>query len=164
MRSSRVLAPLAAVCTVLAVPLAVQSATKTATFNVTATIQNDCTISAAALAFGNVGTVTANVDAVSQVTITCTPMTNYTVGLDGGSVVGSTVADRKMSKGTDRLGFQLYRDAARTQVWGLTVGTDTAGGTGTGTTETITVYGRIMPQNTPPAGNYSNTITATITY
>jgi spore coat protein U-like protein len=69
-----------------------------------------------------------------------------------------------MASGTNQLAFQLYRNAARTQIWGQTAGTDTLGGTGTGTVATVNVYGRIPTQLTPPAGAYETQITATISY
>jgi spore coat protein U-like protein len=37
-------------------------------------------------------------------------------------------------------------------------------GTGTGLTQTLTVYGRVAPQTTPKPGTYSDTIIATVTY
>jgi spore coat protein U-like protein len=58
----------------------------------------------------------------------------------------------------------LYRDSARSLTWGQTVGTDTAAGTGTGAAQTLTVYGRVAPQNTPAAGTYTSTVTATVTF
>jgi spore coat protein U-like protein len=60
--------------------------------------------------------------------------------------------------------FQLYRDAARIQVWGETSGVNTFGDTGTGIPVPITVYGRVPPQTAPTAGSYLAQITATITY
>ena len=51
------------------------AATKTAKFNVTATVQADCTVAATDLAFGNVGLLASNVDSSSTITITCTPTT-----------------------------------------------------------------------------------------
>jgi spore coat protein U-like protein len=60
--------------------------------------------------------------------------------------------------------YGLYRDAARSLAWGATTGVNTASGTGTGTTQTLTVYGRVAPQTTPKAGTYTDTIVATVTY
>jgi len=144
--------------------LVAQAATKTATFKVSATVQSDCTITATDLAFGNVGLVTANVDATSTLTITCTSGTAYTIALNAGTAAASTIANRRMASGANSLGFQLYRDAGRSQIWGETSGTDTLGGSGTGSAASVTVYGRIAPQAAPPAGAYETTITATITY
>lgn len=140
------------------------AATKTAKFNVTATVQSDCTVTATNLAFGTVGILSANVDATSTITVTCTPNTAYKVGLNAGTASGSTVDNRLMTNGSETMAFQLYSDAQRTQIWGDTVSTNTVGGSGTGQAKNITVYGRIPPQPTPQVGNYSTEITATITY
>jgi spore coat protein U-like protein len=69
-----------------------------------------------------------------------------------------------MINGTNTVGYQLYRDTGRTQVWGTTIGTDTVAGTGNGTSQAITVYGRVPPQTTPPAATYNDTVNVTVTY
>jgi len=140
------------------------AATKTAKFNVTATVQSDCTVTATNLAFGTLGLIQSNVDATSTITITCTPNTAYTVGLNEGTVAGSRIDNRLMGNGAATLTFQLYSNSQRTQVWGTTDGVDTVGGSGTGLATNLTVYGRIPTQNTPTVGNYATEITATITY
>jgi spore coat protein U-like protein len=58
----------------------------------------------------------------------------------------------------------LYSNAGRTTVWGNTVGTDTVAGTGTGATQSLTVYGRVPVQSTPGAGTYTDTVITTVTY
>ena len=140
------------------------AATKTAKFNVTATVQSDCTVTATNLAFGSVGILQANVDATSTISITCTPNTAYQLGLNEGTAAGSTVDARLMANGTATMQFQLFSDSQRTQIWGNTDGTNTVGGSGTGQASNYTVYGRIPPQTAPAVGNYATEITATITY
>ena len=141
------------------------AATKTAKFNVTATVENDCTVNATNLAFGTVGLLSENVDATSTITVTCTPQTPYSVGLNEGTVAGSTVDTRLMASGSSTIEFQLYSNAARTQVWGQTPIVNTVGGMGNGQATNFTVYGRIRPQApAPKAGDYATEITATIIY
>ncbi|CAJ0733429.1 Csu type fimbrial protein [Ralstonia mannitolilytica] len=149
----------------LAAPGYLGAATKTTTFTVSLTLQNDCAISANALNFGTQGVLSANVDQTTSLSVTCSAAAPYNVGLDAGTTTGSTIAARLLAgTGTATVGYQLYRDMARTQIWGNTVGTDTVTGTGTGTAQTLTVYGRVPPQNTPAAGTYTSTVTATITF
>jgi spore coat protein U-like protein len=149
-------------------PFAAYAATKTTTFTVTLTLQNDCNIAATPLSFGTSGVIAANIDQTTTVTVTCTNAATYNVGLDAGAVTGSTIANRLMAgaAGTPvpTVAYQLYRDAARTLIWGNTVGTDTLGGTGNGAAQPLTVYGRVAPQTTPAAGTYTATVTATITF
>ena len=94
----------------------------------------------------------------------CTNGTPYTVGLDGGLSGATNPTQRKMTQGTAFVLYGLYRDAARSQAFGNTIGTNTAAGTGTGLSQTLTVYGRVAPQATPAPGTYTDTITATLTY
>ncbi len=165
MPSPRHLTTLAAASLALAMPHSGWCATKTATFTVQATVISDCSIiSAPNINFGNVGVMTANLDITSTLTVSCTPGTTYTLSLDGGSASGSTVANRLMAQGANTLQYQLYSDSGRTQVWGMTPGTDTTGGTGTGSNSVYTIYARMPPQSTPPVGVYTSTVTATISY
>jgi spore coat protein U-like protein len=65
---------------------------------------------------------------------------------------------------TDFVNYSLFRDAARTSNWGNTVGTDTLAGSASGSTDTLTVYGRIPVQATGSAGAYTDTVNVTVTY
>ncbi|NOV22055.1 spore coat U domain-containing protein [Cupriavidus necator] len=146
-------------------PLSLGAATKTTTFQVRLTLANDCAISVTDLDFGSQGVLAANIDQSSNLTVTCTSGAAYTVGLDAGSATGSTIATRLLiGPAAATVGYQLYRDSARAQVWGNTPATDTISGTGNGTAQTIPVYGRVPPQTTPAAGAYTSTVTATITF
>lgn len=147
---------------------AANAATATTTFQVTATVANACAVSATDLAFGTynqtAGTATDN---ISTVTVNCTTDAAYTVALSAGTGTGATVASRKMASGaTNLLSYTLYRDSGRTQLWGVTTGTDTVPGTGNGTGQALTVYGRIFANQsaTAPAGSYADTVTATVTF
>ena len=142
-----------------------ESATTTTTFTVQMTITASCVInSAAALNFGSAGVIAAAVDQTSTLQVQCTNATPYNIGLDVGLGAGATVASRKMTNGGSTINYTLYRDGARSLVWGNTVGTDTVAGTGNGAGQTYTVYGRVPAQTTPAAALYSDTITVTVTY
>jgi len=120
--------------------------------------------------FGNVtGGIPANIDQTATVTLTCLKNTAYQVSLDNGQNNPAATSTRRMSTtiGGSRyyLGYELYRDAARSQRWGNTLTVDTASGTGTGTAQQLTIYGRVPPMTgQPPAGTYNDRITVTITY
>jgi len=142
------------------------AATTTTTFVVQATIIQDCSVSATNMNFGTLGLLTINYDANSVITPVCTAGTVYNLGLDGGTVAGSAPGARLLGNaGGSTILFDLYRDAARSTMWGNTAGTNTVSGTGTGQAQPYTVYGRIAPQaTTPAAGTYNTTITVTVTY
>nr|WP_315595098.1 spore coat protein U domain-containing protein [uncultured Cupriavidus sp.] len=137
------------------------------TFTASATVVSDCNISATALDFGTVGLLSGSHDAVSTLTVQCTRDAAYSIALNAGTGSGATVAARRMTRsgGTQTVGYQLFSDQNRTVPWGDgTNGTTTLGGTGAGTAQSITIYGRVPQQTTPQAGAYSDTVTATITY
>jgi spore coat protein U-like protein len=103
----------------------------------------------------------------TTVSVTCTNTTPYNVGLDAGTVTGSTVASRLMAGTTTgntstTVDFQLYQDAGHTTIWGNTQGTNTVGGTGNGAAQTISVYGQVPSQATPKPDTYQTTVTATV--
>jgi spore coat protein U-like protein len=146
---------------VLAVPAS--AATNTATFQVTATVQAACQITATNLAFGTyAGTQT---DATSTVTVTCTNTTPWNVGLSAGTAAGATVTTRKMSGPAGALlAYSLSQNDGRTINWGNTVGTDTETGVGNGAAQALTVFGRVPAAQFVAPGAYADTITATVTF
>ncbi|HKM36026.1 MAG TPA: spore coat U domain-containing protein [Thiopseudomonas sp.] len=134
-------------------------------FMVSATVVKKCTVSASTLNFGNsVGLLTNAVNASTTLVVQCSNTTPYNVGLSAGQNSGDDINARKMVLGNKSVDYQLYRDPARTQVWGNTVNSNTVAGTGIGTTQILTVYGGVPAQTTPPAGTYSDTIVVTVTY
>ncbi|MCP3715487.1 spore coat U domain-containing protein [Paraburkholderia sp. CNPSo 3281] len=141
--------------------------TATATFNVTLTLQANCSISATPLNFGTNGVLATALNQQTSVAVTCTNTTPYNVGLDAGTVAGSTVTSRLMAgTATGNTGttvaFQLYQDAGRTTVWGNTQGTNTVAGTGTGSAQSIPLYGQVPAQTTPKPDTYQTSVTATV--
>ncbi|WDD94930.1 spore coat U domain-containing protein [Burkholderia sp. FERM BP-3421] len=140
--------------------------TATGTFGVTLTIQANCTIAANPLAFGTTGVLTTAINQTTTLSVTCSNATPYNVGLDGGSVLGSTVTNRVLAGSLllnlAVVNYQLYQDAGHTTIWGNTQGTNTLGGTGSGSTQTLTVYGQVPAQTTPQNDTYQSTITASV--
>jgi|SRR3974390_482326 len=139
----------------------------TATGNFTAqiTIATSCTVnSASKLDFGSQGLLNANVDQTSTIQVQCTNTTPYNIALDAGLGTGATIANRLMTSGGNVVNYTLYRDSARSLVWGNTPLTDTVSGAGTGATQSYTVYGRVPSQTTPAPGTYNDTITITVNY
>lgn len=142
-------------------PAAAQTATDT--FDVSLTVEAQCTIAAQNLNFGTTGLIATNIDAQANLTVECTEGSPFSIGLnDGGS--GSTAA-RVLTNGSNTVNYQLYRDAAHTAVWGNTQGTDVLDvAAATGAPETHTIYGRVPAGQNAPVGAYADTITATIWY
>lgn len=138
--------------------------TATPSFTVSAAPAAACLLTTNPLAFGSAGLLNAAVSATTTVGVQCTNTTPYNVSLSPGAASGATVTSRRMSTGPATISYALYRDSAHTLNWGQTVGTDTVGGTGTGTVQVLTVYGLVPVQSTPAPGVYTDTVTATVTY
>lgn len=149
-----------ALLTCLANTPAAYAATATTTFNVTATVPTSCSVSAGGdLAFGSyIGT---ELDATTTVSITCTNGGAYTVGLDNGLHPLST--QRRISNGTNYLNYELYSDSGMTAPWGNVSGSWVSG-TGTGSAQVDTVYGKLDSGQALNVGTYTDTVTVTVTY
>jgi spore coat protein U-like protein len=135
-------------------------------FTATAKIVPNCLVAATTLDFGSWGVLDANVDSTNTISITCTAGTPWTASLNGGSGIGGTVALRKMTgPGGAQIGYMIYRNAARTEIWGDgTSGTQIVSGAGNGLAQSQIGYGRVPPQATPAAATYSDTIVVTVVY
>ena len=134
-------------------------------FTASATVVNNCLISATNVAFTSTGVLSSALNASGAITARCTSGDAYQIALSSGS--SGSVAARQMQRagGGGAVNYQLYTDAAHTSAWGDgTAGTTMATGTGSGNAVSITVYGRVPTQTTPMPGNYSDTITATISF
>lgn len=146
-----------------------------ATFAVTLTITASCTLTTNDLAFGtHAGAIGADIPGQANIVVNCTNATPYTVGLNNGTGTGATAASRKMThtNGTDTVIYSLYTTVGHGTVWDNNCGTPPspsatcASGTGSGSDQTITVYGLVPTagQNPVTVGNYSDTVTATLTF
>ena len=106
----------------------------------------------------------AEITVNSNLSVTCTNSTPYNVGLSAGTGTGSAGTTRYMSgtgANTGTVQYNLLQTTGGPQ-WGNTQGTDTVGGTGTGSAQTLVVHGAIPAQATPAPDSYKSTVTATV--
>ena len=112
------------------------------------------------------GTATLLQDAIDRETsgsealeVLCNPGVAYTLTFDAGENAAQ-IADRamKLDGGTTLVAYQIYSDASRTTVL------NTLSGTGTGTAQAVTVYGRVPAQTAPPPGSYRDIVTVTVAF
>jgi spore coat protein U-like protein len=137
--------------------------TATTAFSVTVVITATCSISATNLAFGTY--TRALVKSTSTISINCTNLTAYNVGLNAGVAAGATVTNRSMTgPGSALLKYQLFSNSGYTTNWGNTVGTNTLAGTGNGANQSLTVYGQIPALEFTAQGSYADKINVTHTY
>jgi spore coat protein U-like protein len=135
-----------------------------------------CTVTATGTLFGIYNPLSAAPTyANGQVQVSCTLLSggattvnlvsSYSTGASGNYVT------RTMPSGANKLNYNLYFDAAYTQVRGDGTGGSQTGGaslalTPGAPTQTAsgTIYGRIPAGQDVAAGNYADTIVVTITY
>lgn len=147
---------------------ALAATSTTSTFQVTANVVASCTVTTTG---GNVafGTYSGTAKTATTVlTVNCTDTTPYSIGLNAGSTTGATVTTRQMkgalSGTTTTLGYSLTTDSAGLNNWTDIGGSNVSTGTGTGGTQTVTVYGQLAANQTVAPDSYSDTVTATLSY
>lgn len=155
---NRIFTLTAATLAVAASGLAFGQSSDSGTFDVTATVQEVCSITAGnTLAFGNYDPVAATaVTGTTTVDVTCSNgMTGTEVGLN---FTGSM-----SDGGTGTLNYGLFQENTHTTSWGDIAATDRQAVTADGTVKTLTVYGQIdADQTTATTGTYTETVTASV--
>ncbi len=144
------------------------AATATANLTVTATVTNNCTISTAPVAFGNYDPVVANastsLDSTGTVTVACTKGATATVGLSLGSNPSGSTRQLK-DGGTNVLAYELYQDSGRSTVWGdAGAALLSPGAAPSKAPRSFTVYARVPSGQDVAAGNYTDTVVATVNF
>ena len=151
----------------LVTPGAAVAGTQSTTMGVSATVTANCSVSTSPVAFGIINPLAGtSFDATGGVTVTCTTGAPWTVAADAGGGSGATLATRRMTANGNTLNYVLYTDSGRITVWGDgSGGTARLSGTGTGSAQSLIVYGRVPSgQGAIPVGGYSDTVNVTVTY
>lgn len=149
----------------LIAPSCATGASASFSFNVQATVVNNCKITTSPLNFGAASVLTGPARAQGSVGIQCVNNNAFQIALNGGSVAG-VVGARQMRRigGTERLNYQLS-GSLDGPLWGDgTLGTGLLSGMGTGEVTPMILYGRVPVQSTPPPGDYTDTVTATVVF
>lgn len=141
------------------------AASKTGTLNVKLTIESGCSVFSnntdISLDFGTWTTLSQNIDESASFDVACSGDTGFTVGLDKGIGGGTTVSDRKLTSGTNKIAYNLYTDAGRGTVWD-SVPFSKASATG-GLTK-VTIFGRVPKSAAiPAAGTYTDKVAIILT-
>ena len=140
---------------------AVSAASGTSNLSVSAQVTANCTIATTALTFTAYDPVgvnaTSNLDGQGKVTVACTKGHSAAIALGTGS------NGRKLSDGNGNLlTYEMYSDSNRSVTW-------SSSGISTGNAPSkvardFTVYGRIPSNQDVPAGNYNDTVVATVNF
>jgi spore coat protein U-like protein len=145
------------------------AANLTDTFEVKIKILETCSVlTASDIDFGStIPTAGGQIDRTGTINVQCTNGTDYTLALNGGG--GSDTAARRMvGPGASTIGYQLFQDTGRSSVWGTVADGEQVDGVGNGLGTTYqnshTVYARAFLVGNEPAGDYTDTVTATLTF
>jgi spore coat protein U-like protein len=134
-------------------------------FSVSASVPRTCALQVTPnLDFGShPGPIAAVYDNTTTLSMQCRGGTPWTLSLDNGKYFDSGTRRMRIDGTDSYVRYGLYHDTNRSLPWGQSTG-DTLTGSGTGAVDTRTVYGRVPSGQNVPAGIYSDTVTATITY
>jgi len=141
--------------------------TAASNLSVSATVINNCTITTSPADFGGYAS-DSDVNATGTIDAFCSASSSATITLGQGANPASISTDaspsRRLSNGSGGfLNYNLYQDSSATLIWGNTNGTGVViNDTGTGVTKTV--YGKIPLGQNVPAGSYTDTVVATITF
>lgn len=155
--------------TAAALPAAT-AGTDTDDLEITASVENTCVITGGTLAFGTYDTIAGvAVDGSATISVECTAGATATITLGQGAHAdtGSTDADparRLNDGGTNFLAYELFLDAGRTSEWGNTEGTGKSYEAVSAEAVSQNVYGRLLANQDVPAGSYTDTVVATVTF
>lgn len=148
-----------------ATPGAVRAETLSNTAEARLRVDTSCRVFTEPLAFGTVNLFSGQVDATAAIRLSCGPAVAYSVAIDNGQ--NFNAGRRRMFSGTggffNYVTYQIYRNAARTQVWGATAGNVATGVTPVDGEVTLTAYGRVPNTIVLPRA-YVDTVTVTVTF
>lgn len=144
-----------------AVPQAASADTLTATLDARLRVDTACRLFTETLAFGTVNVNSVQVDATATIRLSCGPSVAYSIAIDNGQHFNG---QRRMYAGNGNLyvAYQIYRNAARTQVWGAGPN-QVSGVTPLDGEVTLTAYGRV-PDTRRPARPYLDQVTVTVNF
>jgi spore coat protein U-like protein len=139
-----------------------RGATATGQLTVTATVASGCALGGGQMNFGQYTSgQPGNLDVTGSIDYINCPVGILKFELDGGGSGNET--NREMSSGSNKLKYQLFRDPNRTANFGS--------GTSAqqvqllvNTSGKVSVYGRIPGNQNVAPGNYSDTVTITLTF
>ncbi|WP_180044642.1 spore coat U domain-containing protein, partial [Acinetobacter sp. YH16039] len=124
------------------------------TFDVKIEVLSTCSINATEIDFGKVNSGSVASDKTGTLNVTCTNQTPYSVGLSGSG---------KMTNEKDALSsiaYELFQDSNKP--WDNN--DNKYANNGSGNVQAIPVIANVVGSTNVRAGNYKDTVTATVTY
>ena len=147
-----------------AAPFPASADTLTNTLDARLRVDTSCRVFTEPLQFGNANIFSGVVDATARIRLSCGPFVAYSVAIDNGQ---HFTGQRRMFGPPPGwfayVNYQIYRNAARTQVWGATPATMMNGTTPVNGEVTLTAYGRV-PNSIVLPRDYTDVVTVTVNF
>jgi spore coat protein U-like protein len=120
-----------------------------------------CTVTNASLDFGSAVDPDTNTNTEGEMEINCATETTFDIQLDGGLNFSPSIGARAMTGGGSNLLYLIYKDAARSVLWGANESVPaTIDGTGS-----VTIYGQVPSQpNGHASGLHTDEVTITLNF
>lgn len=145
---------------------ATYAATMNAQLDVKSVVPPNCRITVSDLAFANYDPLEQNasreLNGSADVRMICTREARANIVIDTGR--NSSGRMRALSSGDQKVNYQLYRDAGRTQVWGSGAEGQQFVSAGVKSPQQFTVYARIPPGQEVASGTYTDVVMATVDF
>lgn len=133
-----------------------------------------CSLATGNMVFGSYDVFSpASLDTSSTLIVTCSRAggpqhVDITIAIGPGTHGGSSASRTMKASSGDLLGYNLFRDAARTAIWGEVPGLSTvtqmlAVPNHSSAQATVTVFGRIPASQNVSQGSYSDSVVVTVT-
>lgn len=139
-----------------------------ARMDVSATVITNCRVIVPPLSFGAYDPLAANAlqpaDASVDLTVSCTRNTSASVSFDFGLHPANGTGRGMNGPSADVLQYQIYRDAARSQIWAQGSDSYRILTHGVSSPDQLTVFGRIPPRQEVEPGAYTDVLTATVDF
>ncbi|WP_333497267.1 Csu type fimbrial protein [Kluyvera sp. CHPC 1.251] len=131
--------------------------TTSADMHVKLTVEKSCKFSVDDMDFGSHASDSGEIDVATNANITCTTGTAYSI-----SSASNHDYSMKNKDASEEVAYALYGDDSRSQE----LSTTSLAETGTGTVQNIPIYGKVTADalSQAPAGDYTDTVTLTVTY
>jgi len=139
----------------------------TATFDVKMKVAKSCSVvagSGSVIDFGSQDSSAVNLQGTSNINVTCSKKTPYTIGLlpSNANTAGAGVMTSLLISPTDTVNYQLRQaTGVAGAVWGSTA--NTVAGTGNGAVVVTPVFVTVPSANSTPA-DYIDTVTVNVAY
>jgi spore coat protein U-like protein len=141
----------------------IASANDSDNLNVTATVSDTCTISVVDhVAFGLYNFLDPDAEAIGSLGVQCTAGAQHPIELGEGLNHVGAPTRRMVGPGGAFLNYELYQDLGHTDLWGA--GADALDYTEQGAGDILGVNGLLPTGQAVPAGDYSDTVVATILF